>query len=511
MSKSIKGTILNDSENRDDVRLEAKRVSKSFGGVRALSDVSFELRRGEVHALMGENGAGKSTLVKILAGLHAPDSGEVRVDGRRVALRSPHDAMRHGIAMIHQELMPVPDLTVAENLLLGREPRGRLPGTLDRRALRREAERLLGLLKVDLPVDAPMHTLSVAQMQAVEIARAIGTGAAAVIMDEPTAALSDREVDALFLAIRTLQARGTAIVYITHKMDEVFRIADRITVLRDGAHVATAPARELNEARLIALMVGRELACGRVRGPATVGECLLAVSGLSREGAYREVRFELRRGEILGLAGLMGAGRSEVASALFGLAPAERGEIRVRGQAVRIRHPGDAMRLGIGMVTEDRRADGFVPLMSVRHNVTLAALKRCCRGPMIRHADEAEAAAQAIARTGIRTSGDGQAVVQLSGGNQQKVVFARTLMTHPEILIFDEPTRGIDVGAKAEVHALIAELAEQGRAVLLISSELPELLALSDRLLVLRQGEVAAELDPLTVTQEEVLKYAMPI
>jgi ABC-type sugar transport system ATPase subunit len=486
-------------------------VSKSFGGVRALREVSFALRRGEVHALMGENGAGKSTLVKILAGLHEPASGEVRVDGQRVALHSPHDAMRHGIAMIHQELMPVPDLTVAENLLLGREPRGRIPGTVDRRAMREEALRLLGLLKVDLPVGAPMRTLSVAQMQAVEIARAIGTDAAAVIMDEPTAALSDREVEALFQAIRTLQARGTAIVYITHKMDEVFRISDRITVLRDGEHVATVPARELDETRLIALMVGRELTGGRVRGRATAGECVLAASGLSREGAYRDVSLELRRGEILGLAGLMGAGRSEVASALFGLAPAERGEIRVQGRAARIRHPGDAMRLGIGMVTEDRRADGFVPLMSVRHNITLASLKRCCRGPVIRHAAEAEAAAQAIARTGIRTSGDGQAVVQLSGGNQQKVVFARTLMTNPEIVIFDEPTRGIDVGAKAEVHALIAELAEQGRAVLLISSELPELLALSDRLLVMRQGEVVAELDPLTVTQEEVLKHAMPI
>ena len=500
-----------DGENKGNVRLEARQVSKSFGGVRALREVAFELRCGEVHALMGENGAGKSTLVKILAGLYAPDAGEVRIDGRKVTLCSPHEAMRHGIVMIHQELMPVPDLTVAENLLLGREPRGRFPGTIDRRALRREAGRLLGLLEVELPLDAPMRTLSVAEMQAVEIARAVGTAAAVVIMDEPTAALSDREVSALFQAIRTLQARGTAIVYITHKMDEVFRIADRITVLRDGAHVGTAPARELDKARLIALMVGRELTGGRVRGRADVGGCLLSASGLSRAGAYRDVWLELRRGEILGLAGLMGAGRSEVAAALFGLVPAERGEIRVRGRPVRIRNPSEAMRLGIGMVTEDRRAYGFVPLMSVRHNVTLASLRRCCRGPVIRHAVEAEAAARANARTGIRTSRDDQAVVQLSGGNQQKVVFARTLMPEPEIVILDEPTRGIDVGAKAEIHALIAELAEQGRAVLLISSELPELLALSDRLLVMRQGGVSAEMDPLTVTQEEVLKYAMPI
>ena len=479
--------------------------------MRALRDVTFELRRGEVHALMGENGAGKSTLVKILAGLHAPDEGEVRVDGRRVTLRSPHEAMRHGIAMIHQELMPVPDLTVAENLLLGREPRGRIPGTVDRRALRKEAQRLLGVLGAELPVDVPMRALSVGEMQTVEIARAIGTQAAVVIMDEPTAALSDREVEALFAAIRKLQANGTALVYITHKMDEVFRIADRITVLRDGRHVATSPAADLDVQRLIALMVGRELVGGRVRDRVEPGARVLTAEGLTRDGCYREVGLSLRRGEILGLAGLMGAGRSEVAAALFGLVPAERGEIRIDGRPVRIRHPAEAMRLGIGMVTEDRRAEGFVPLMSVRHNVTLASLARCCKGPVIRHAVEADTAARAIAQTGVKASGDGQAVVELSGGNQQKVVFSRTLMPDPEIVILDEPTRGIDVGAKAEIHALIARLADQGKAVLLISSEMPELLALSDRLLVMRQGEVSAELDPLTVTQEEVLKHAMPV
>jgi ABC-type sugar transport system ATPase subunit len=486
-------------------------VSKSFGGVRALREVSFALRRGEAHALMGENGAGKSTLAKILAGLHSPDVGEVRFDGQKVALRSPYEARRYGIAMIHQELMPVPDLSVAENLLLGREPCGRFPGTIDRRSLRREAERLLDLLNVELPVEAPLRSLSVAEMQAVEIARAIGMDAAVVIMDEPTSALSEREVESLFQAIQTLQARGTAIVYITHKMGEVFRIADRITVLRDGERVSTVLTREVDEARLIAMLVGRELTGGRVRGRAVVGECLLSASGLSRTGAYRGVQLELRRGEILGLAGLMGAGRSEVAAALFGLVPSEQGELRVRGRTVRIRHPAEAMTLGIGLVTEDRRANGFVPLMSVRHNITLASLRRCCRGPVIRHVVEAAAAAGAVARTGIRASHDGQAVVQLSGGNQQKVVFARTLMPEPEIVILDEPTRGIDVGAKAEIHALIAGLADQGKAVLLISSELPELLALSDRLLVMRQGEVSAELDPLTVTQEEVMKHAMPI
>ncbi len=491
--------------------LEAHQLSKSFGGVQALREVSFSLQRGEVHALMGENGAGKSTLVKMLAGLHSPDSGEICLEGQQVILRSPHEAMRHGIAMIHQELMPVPDMTVAENLLLGREPRGRLPGTIDRRRLKSEARRLLSLLETDLPVDVPMRSLSVAGMQTVEIACAIGADASVVIMDEPTAAISDREVAALFKAIETLKARGVAIVYITHKMDEVFKISDRITVLRDGRHVATDEAQNLDEQQLIAMMVGRELTSSQVREHPVPGECVLSVQGLSRAGAFHDVEFELRCGEITGLAGLMGAGRSEVAAAVFGLAPADAGSVCVYGSEERIRHPADAMRLGIGMVTEDRQQYGIVPLMPVCQNITLAALNTCCNGPVIRHASEAEITSQSIARYGIKVSHAEQSVNQLSGGNQQKVVIARTLLPDPGIVILDEPTRGIDVGAKAEVHAIITELARQGRAILLISSELPELLALSDRLLVMRQGKLVSELDPSTTTQEEIMQYAMPI
>jgi len=493
------------------VILEAHQLSKSFGGVQALREVSFTLQRGEVHALMGENGAGKSTLVKMLAGVHTPDSGEIRLKGQQVTLRSPHEAMRHGIAMIHQELMAVPDMTVAENLLLGREPSGRLPGTIDRRRLKSEARRLLSLLDMELPVDAPMRTLSVAGMQSVEIARAIGADASVVIMDEPTAAISDREVVALFQAIQTLKARGVAIVYITHKMDEVFRISDRITVLRDGRHVATDEARNLDEPQLISLMVGRELASSQAREHSASGECVLSVKGLSRAGAFQDVEFELRSGEVTGLAGLMGAGRSEVAAAVFGLTPADSGSVWVHDSEVHIRHPADAMRLGIGMVTEDRRQYGLVPLMPVCQNITLAALDTCCKGPVIRHASEAEVASQLITRYGIKVSHAEQSVNQLSGGNQQKVVIARTLLPDPQIVILDEPTRGIDVGAKAEVHAIIAGLARQGRAVLLISSELPELLALSDRLLVMRQGRLVTELDPSTTTQEEIMQYAMPV
>ena len=491
--------------------VEACRLCKAFGGARALRSVSFSALPGEAHAVMGENGAGKSTLVKILAGLQTPDSGDVLVRGKRLKLRSPHEAMRHGIVMIHQELMPVPDMTVAENLLLGREPRGRFPGTVNRRAMRGEALRLLGLLEADLPVDAPMRSLSVAAMQTVEIARALGSGAAVVIMDEPTAAISEREAEALFRNIGALKSRGGAVIYITHKMDEVFRVADRITVLRDGERVGTGQAVDYTDQSLVAMMVGRELPAVRRRAPAASGECLLRVKALTREGAYHNVSFELRRGEVLGLAGLMGAGRSEVASAIFGLCPADSGEIFVKGKTARVTSPACAMRLGIGMVTEDRRAYGLVPMLPVGQNITLAHLRGCCRGPLINKRVEAEKVAQAFAAYGIKAKNTQQAAERLSGGNQQKAVIARTLLTAPQIVILDEPTRGIDVGAKDDVHAIVTDLAAQGRAILLISSELPELLKLSHRLLVMRQGQAVAELDPRSCTQEKVLSYALPV
>ncbi len=540
--------------------LEAHNISKAFDGVRALEEVSLELRAGEVHALMGENGAGKSTLMHVVAGLHAPDAGEIRLHGRRVIVRSPHEAMRLGITMIHQELMPIPDLTVAENVLLGHEPASRVIGWIDRRAQREEARRLLDLLGADVPVRRRMRDLSVAQMQTVEIAKALGCNARIVIMDEPTAAISGHEVEALFRVIDALTRQGVAIAYITHRMDEVFRIAQTVTVLRDGRHVETRPARELDEQRLIGLMVGRELkpifAAATERRKETVpspgssgvdgktaghvGEpgcfdsrnhppdhsvkiatdsgshgkgtapCALTVRGLGRAGAFEDVSFDVRRGEVLGLAGLMGAGRTEVVSALFGLVPADRGSILVDGAPVRIRCPADAMRCGIGMVTEDRKGDGLVPTMSVRQNITLASLPACCSGPLVRHGREAGVAAAGIRRFGIRTASDRQAVGRLSGGNQQKVVIARALLTQPSIVILDEPTRGIDVGAKVEVYGIIARLAREGKAVILVSSDLPEVLSLSDRLLVMRQGRVAAELVPARSSQEEVLKHAMP-
>jgi len=491
--------------------LQAIKVSKSFAGVKALVDVSLTLWPGEAHALMGENGAGKSTLMKTLVGLHAVDSGAIVLGGSPIVLRSPQAAIESGIVMIHQELMPIPDLTVAENILLGHEPSSHLLGWINRRAVQNEARRLLDLLEVDLPLIGKMRRLSVAQMQTVEIARALGQNARVLIMDEPTASISDREVEALLKVIAMLKRRGVAIVYITHKMDEVFRIADTITVLRDGSHVGTYPARELDRQKLIALMVGRTVSSVVFRPSASKGETALSVRDLGRSGAFNDVSFEVRRGEILGITGLIGAGRTELVSAIFGLAPADRGEIFVAGRPARIRHPADAIRYGIGMVTEDRKGFGLVPTMPVMHNITLGSLGDSCLGPLIDHGKEAAVADAAIRDFAIKTAGRRQAIGQLSGGNQQKVVMARSLLARPSIIILDEPTRGIDVGAKSEVYSLIGQLAQQGKSIILVSSELPEVLALSDRLLVMRQGSVAAELDPSSTSQEEVLKHAMPL
>ncbi len=491
--------------------LQIQNVSKSFAGVNALTDVSLSMWSGEVHALMGENGAGKSTLAKILAGDCRPDRGQIILGGRPLVLRSPHQAIQSGIAMIHQELMPVPDLTVAENILLGREPASRLLGWINRRAVRREARRLLDLLGADLPLGPKMGGLRVAEVQTVEIARALGQNARVLIMDEPTASVSDREVEALLKVIDTLKRRGVAIVFITHRIDEVFRSAQRITVLRDGALVGTYAVGELDRQTLIARMVGRPISQTDRRTAAPKGDAVLSVRNLGLGKAFHDVSFELRRGEVLGITGLVGAGRTELASAIFGIAPVEDGDIRVAGRLVRIRRPADAMRYGIGLVTEDRKGSGLVPTMSVMHNMTLASLRDYCAGPFINHAKEAAATEAAIRIFGIKTGGRRSAVGQLSGGNQQKVVIARSLLARPSIIILDEPTRGIDVGAKAEVYSLIARLAEQGMSVILISSELPEVLALSDRLLVMRQGSIVAELDPLETSQEEVLKHAMPL
>ena len=490
--------------------LQVRNLSKSFSGVTALEDVRLDVEPGRVHALMGENGAGKSTLMRILIGIHQPDAGEIHWRGRPVQVKSPHAALRRGIAMIHQELLPFRDLTVAENIFMGQEPTRGFPGWLDKSAMRREATRLLERLGIALTPTTKMNRLSVAEMQTVEIAKALVHQAEILIMDEPTSAISDREVDALFGVIGELTRQGTAVIYISHKMDEIFRIADVVTVLRDGRYVATHDVGELDAKRLIALMVGRELNAVFPQSAAEKGECVLEVRRLSRPGKFQDVSFQVRRGEILGIAGLMGAGRTDLVGAIFGLAPAASGEIRVDGRTLRVRSPRDAIAAGIALVSEDRQGLGLVPTMSVKDNVTLASLTQCCRGGWIDRGRENAAADGQIDSLAIKTRGRNQPVRHLSGGNQQKVVIAKSLLTDPKVLILDEPTRGIDIGAKAEVYAIMARLAREGRALILVSSEMPEILSLSDRILVMRQGAVTAELDPRHTTQEEVLQHAIP-
>ncbi len=490
--------------------LQACALAKAFAGTPALRGVSLDVVWGEVHAVMGENGAGKSTLMKLLAGHFPPDAGEIQIDGQAVRLRNPHEALARGIVMIHQELLGFPELTVAANILMGCEPVICFPGWLDHRRIQREAATRLDRLGLDIPPERLLRELSVAERQMVEIARALAHRARVVIMDEPTSALSEPEANALLAIVGELQRDGVAVLYITHRLEEVLRIADRVTVLRDGRHITTEPAPGLTASRLVELMAGRAAAVSATRSETVTGEIALEVQGLGRRHRFRDVSFAVRQGEVVGLAGLMGAGRTEVASAIYGLAPADEGEVRAFGHPVRLKHPRDALALGIAMVTEDRRESGLVPQLALRENMTLASLRQFCRGPFIDHAREARIAAEQVRAFAIKEAGSRQPVSRLSGGNQQKVLLARALLTRPRILILDEPTRGIDVAAKADIYALIRRLAAEGMAVLLVSSELPEILALSHRVLVMREGRLAGELDPRTASAAEVLHLAMP-
>ena len=490
--------------------LRALELRKDFGGLTVLHPTSIDFLPGEVHALMGENGAGKSTLMKIVAGLYRPDGGQVEWRERYAEFTSPHDALVAGIAMIHQELMPIPDLTVAENITLGTEPCSSF-GIINRPAQLARAKELLGELESDISPTRMMRSLTVAQTQVVEIAKALGRQADVILMDEPTAALSDHEVAALFRAITRLKARGVAIVYTTHKMDEVFRLADRISVLRDGRLVGTAPAAELNPAKLITMMVGRELADVFPVRHSPSDEILLEVSGLTREPAYRDISFKVHRGEVVALAGLMGAGRTEVVSAIYGLQPASEGQICLKGKPISIRNPQEALAAGIGMVTEDRKGLGLIPALGVGQNITLSALRDYSRGPLVDHSAESAASETQMTEFAVKANSSSQPISQLSGGNQQKALLARCLLGGPDLIILDEPTRGIDIGAKAEIYALIQKLALAGKSILLVSSELPEVLSLAHRIVVLRRGCVSATLDAASTDQETVLRHAMPL
>ena len=482
--------------------LSVRAIEKSFPGVRALSGVSFDVAKGEVHALLGENGAGKSTLIKVVSGVFPPDRGEVIVDGKPVNLQRPDDARRAGVATIYQELLLFPDLTVAENIFMGHAPRARF-GRLDWRAMREKTKELLASLEIhDLQADGIVGSLSVGNRQRVEILRALSQDARILIMDEPTAALTEYDVTRLFDIVRKLKARGVAVIYISHKLDEIFAIADRVTVLRDGAHVATKRVADTDAAELVQLMVGRKIESLFPKVTVPIGEPVLEVKDLERRPLTRKVSLTVRAGEIVGLAGLVGSGRSELAQTIFGVTPAEGGEIRIRGRAVDIRSPAQARALGIAYVPEDRGTQGLVRPMTVRENFSLAALGKVAFAGFIDRAAERKLADEGVKRFAVKTSSLEQVVGKLSGGNQQKIVLGKWLANRPQILILDEPTRGIDVGAKAEIHRLMGELAAQGLAVLMISSELPEVLGMSDRVLVMREGRIVAEFPRDEATQE---------
>ena len=486
--------------------LEVLDVSKRFPGVKALDRINLRLRPGSVHALMGENGAGKSTLMKIIAGGIRPTSGEIRIRGMRQDFQAPADAMKCGIAMIHQELNLVPHMTVSENIWVGREPRRF--GFVDHGALRRRTVDLLGRFGIALDPDVEVASLAVANQQMVEIAKAVSYEPDILIMDEPTSSLTEQEVQHLFTIIRRLRDQGRAIVYISHKMSEIFAIADEISVFRDGTHVATGNASEFTQKSLIGLMVGRELTHMFPKADVAIGEVVLRATGLTLPGVFRDVSFELRRGEILGFAGLIGAGRTNVAEAIYGVTPAMSGSIEIDGAPARIRSPVDAKRHGMAFLTEDRKASGLFLMLSVLENMQIASVADYCRGGFVRQ-DALREASEGMRRAlQVKTPDMDTMIENLSGGNQQKVLIARWLMTAPRILILDEPTRGIDVGAKSEIHRLMSELVEKGLSILMVSSELPEILGMSDRVVVMQEGRVAGILDRSEATQERIMELA---
>ncbi len=484
--------------------LEVRGLEKSFPGVRALSGVSFDVSAGEVHALLGENGAGKSTLIKIVSGVYQPDAGEILIDGRATRFATPEEAKRAGVATIYQELLLFPELTVAENIFLGHAPRAR-GGRIDWSAMRAEAEALLASLEIDdLAADQIVGALSVGHRQRVEILRALSHDARILIMDEPTAALTESDVARLFGIVRKLKSRGVGIVYISHRLDELFEIADRVTVLRDGAYVGSRAMAETSAAELVQMMVGRRIETLFPKTAVAIGAPVLEARDLVRRPMTRNVSLTVRAGEIVGLAGLVGSGRSELAQVLFGITPAEHGDVRLMGEAVTIGSPESARQRGIAYVPEDRGVQGLVRPMSVLHNFSLAALGALSRLGFIDRAAERRLAEAGVKRFSVKSSSVDEIAGRLSGGNQQKIVLGKWLANNPKLLILDEPTRGIDVGAKAEIHRLMCELAADGVAILMISSELPEVLGMSDRVLVMREGRLVAEFDRARATSEAV-------
>ena len=487
--------------------LRLENISKSFAGVHALRDVSFDVYGGEVHALVGENGAGKSTLIKVLAGVHRPDTGQVYVDGNQAEIGSPSAAQSHGVAVIYQEPTLFPDLSVSENVLMRRQPVDNMH-RIQWSAMNASVQTILDNLGVSIAARNKVRGLSIADQQMVEVAKALSMNARVLIMDEPTAALTPSEVRDLFAIVDRLRSNGAAIVFISHRLEEVLQIADRVTVLRDGQQVATMPRSEASAEKMVQLMVGRPLSVLFDRGMRNIGDPCLEIRGLSRGRVFQDIDLEVRHGEIVGLAGLVGAGRSEVARAIFGIDRPDKGTIHLEGKELKVRSARQAVRLGLAFVPEDRATHGLIAPMTIQHNVTLTILREVSAAGWTRDNREKVVTQEYESRLLIRMSGVKQLVRELSGGNQQKVVLAKWLATQPKVLILDEPTRGIDVGAKAEVHRLMGELAGQGLAILMISSELPEVLAMSDRILVMRGGRIAGRFAREEATQEKIMAAA---
>ncbi|MGV3719353.1 MAG: sugar ABC transporter ATP-binding protein [Actinomycetota bacterium] len=488
--------------------LDMRGISKYYPGVVALNEVRFDVLPGEVHALCGENGAGKSTLMKILAGAETKDRGEILLGGKPVNIHSPQDAMERGVNIIYQEFNLVPHLSAAENIYLGREPGAAVPGFINFKKLYADAQAVMDSLGVAVDVRAEVSRLSVAQQQMVEIAKATSRNSVIIAMDEPSATLTDHELRNLFELIRGLRSKGVGIVYISHRMEEIFDICDRVTVFRDGQYVGTKRIAETNREEVIRMMVGRELKESIPKRPAQVGEPLLEVKGLTRKGVFEDISFTVHRGEIVGIGGLVGAGRTEVARAIFGADPIDAGEIRFKGKVVRPRSPREAIELGIGLVPEDRKSLGLILNMAVRENTTLANLDILAMLGFVNRKKEREVAEKYVKDLRVRTPTIEQEVRNLSGGNQQKVVLAKWLFTGSELLIFDEPTRGIDVGAKIEIYELMNDLVARGEGMIMITSELPELLGMSDRILVMHEGRISGELSRAEATQEKVMQLA---
>ena len=497
-----------------EYKLELKGVCKSFPGVKALDNVQLSLRPGTVHALMGENGAGKSTLMKCLFGIYRMDAGEVILDGQKVEIHNPDEAMNYGIAMVHQELQPVLARSVAENLYLGRFPtKGFGPfKVIDHKTMYTDTEKWLKEVKMDFDPKAQLGTLSIGQMQSVEIAKAVSQQAKVVIFDEPTSSLSDNEVEALFRIMNDLRDKGVAMVYISHKMDEIKRIADDITIMRDGTYVGTWPAEELSTDQIIAKMVGRELTNVYPQKETIPGEVIMEVKNLSsiHSKSFQNISFTLRKGEILGFGGLVGAQRTELMEGIFGIRGVASGEVYMHGNKVKIKHPIDAMNAGIGLITEDRRGNGIFGCLSIKDNVGISIYNKFLKlGFVLNHKEINQVVTDSIKKLSIKTPSMKEHIANLSGGNQQKVIVSRWLANDPDVLIMDEPTRGIDVGAKHEIYEIMSELAKQGKAIIMISSEMSELLGMSDRVCVMCNGKLTGVIDKTEdMTQAKVMSYA---